>query len=364
MELYIFDKDLNRLGILDKYESLIWNRKANEVGVFELHCSVEKDNIELLKKDNIIFKSNDLIEGAYIQNIYLEEDKEGKETIKVMGKFISGYIGKRIIWNRETINDTVENAIRRLVNNNCIDTTDVRKIPLLELSELQGYTEKINYQVGYKNLEEEVCSLAKEKDINFRVVTDLENKKHKFTLYKGIDRSVSQSINPICVFSREFENLNEQSYSNESDSIKNVALIGGEGEGSNRIFTTIGNNSGLEREELFVDADDIRSTRDDDTVILKEEYVKLITQRGFEKLNEYKEIINFESKVNVINSNLTYKEDFDLGDYVTCVNKKWGVTVNVKITEIEEVYENDGIKVNVLFGDKVPTFTEKLERRW
>ena len=30
MDLYIFDENLNRLGILDKYESLIWTRKTNE----------------------------------------------------------------------------------------------------------------------------------------------------------------------------------------------------------------------------------------------------------------------------------------------------------------------------------------------
>lgn len=364
MELFIFDKNLNRLGLIDKFDSLIWNRKTHDVGLFELHCSVDKKNINLLKKDNIIFKSDNLEEGAYIQNIYLEEDKEGKETIKVIGKFIDGYIGKRIIWNTETINDTVENAIRRLVNNNCINTIEIRKIPMLEFGKLNNYTDKINYQVSYKNLEEEICKISKEKDINFKVITDLELKKHKFEVYKGVDRTVNQNINPICIFSREFENINEQNYSCESDNTRNIALVAGEGEGSSRIFTTIGDSSGLEREELFVDADDIRSTREDDSVIPQEEYIKLISQRGLEKLNEYKEVINFESKINITNSNLIYKKDFDIGDYITCINKKWGVLINTKITEIEEVYEKDGFEVNVTLGDKVPTLINKIERRW
>lgn len=38
--------------------------------------------------------------------------------------------------------------------------------------------------------------------------------------------------------------------------------------------------------------------------------------------------------------------------------------INVKITEIEEVYEKDGMEVNVVFGDKVQTIVNKLERRW
>lgn len=363
MELYIFDKYLNRLGIIDKYESLLWTRKTSEVGMFELHCKFENDNLELLKKDNIIFKSNDLEEGVYIENIYIEEDDKGLESIKVIGQFISGYIGKRIIWNTENIKDTVENAMLRLVDNNCINTIESRKIPSLGLNDAKGYIEKINYQVSYKNLEEEIVKISKEKDINFRVITDLKNKIHKFDTYKGIDRTVNQNINSFCIFSKEFENICKQSYSNETDNIKNVALVAGEGEGSSRVFTTIGDKIGIERHELFVDADDIRSTKEDNTVITKEEYIKLIEQRGLEKLAGYKEVINFEGGINVTGSNLIYRKDFDLGDYVTLINKKWNVILNVKVVEVEEIYEKDGFKVNVIFGDKVPTLIDKVERR-
>lgn len=59
-------------------------------------ADLEKDTLNLLKKGNIIFKSNDLTEGAYIQNIYLNEDTNGIETLQIIGKFITGYIGKRL----------------------------------------------------------------------------------------------------------------------------------------------------------------------------------------------------------------------------------------------------------------------------
>ena len=80
-------------------------------------------------------------------------------------------------------------------------------------------------------------------------------------------------------------------------------------------------------------------------------------------MDEYKRVDTFESKINVTNSNLIYRKDFDLGDYVTCLNKKWGVIVDVKITEIEEVYEKNGFEVNVVFGNKIPTLIDKLKRR-
>ncbi len=362
MQIYVFDKELNRLDLIDSFDSLIWNRKSQEVGDFELHCPLNVTTLSLLKEGNIICKSNDLTECAYIENIYLDEETE--ETIKVVGKFISGYIGKRIIWNTENINATVENAMYHLISKNCIDTEPNRIIPFFKIAESEGYTDKVKYQVSYKNLEEEIVKLAKEKDLDFKVITDIENKTHTFKVHKGIDRTVNQNINSFCIFSKEFDNIHNQSYSSESDSFRNVALIGGEGQGAKRKFTTIGSElEGLDRHELYVDADDIQSKIDEETSISEIEYLDLLNQRGLIKLDEHKKVESFETTININNSNLVYRKDFDLGDYVTCINKKWKKVIDVKITEIQEVYEKGNIEVSVTFGDKVPTIIDKIKRR-
>ena len=90
------------------------------------------------------------------------------------------------------------------------------------------------------------------------------------------------------------------------------------------------------------------------------EYQNKLTERGNEKLAENKDIQTFNSKIN-LNSNLIYKEDFDLGDIVTCTSKKWGVTIDSRITEVEEVYESTGKQVNIVFGDNMPTLIDKLK---
>ncbi len=362
MQIYIFDKDLNALGLIDSFDSLIWNRKSQEVGDFELYCTLNMTTLELLKEGNIICKSNDLTECAYIENIYLDE--EIADTFKVTGSFIAGYIGKRIIWNTENINATVENAMYYLVSKNCIETDSNRVIPRLKIAKSEGYTDRVKYQVSYNNLEEEIVKLSKEKGLDFKVITDIEQKIHIFKVTKGIDKTVSQNINSFCIFSKEFDNIHKQSYSHEVDSFKNVALIGGEGEGAKRKFITIYNDvAGLDRNELYVDADDIQSKIDEETSISEIEYIDLLNQRGLIKLDEYKKVENFETTINVNNSNLVYRKDFDLGDYVTCINKKWKKVIDVKITEIQEVYEKGNIEVSVTFGDKVPTIIDKIKRR-
>lgn len=363
MNIYVFDRELNRLGIIDTYTSLIWIRKTSTAGRFELHCPVNTHTIDLLQKDRVICKSNDLTECAYIENRTITQDSNGKETLKVTGKFVSGYLGKRIIWGMFNLNMTCEKAMRKLVDTQCINTSANRIIPFLTLDTEQGYTCKVDYQVSYKNLLEELESLSNVSDLNFKVYTDLINKNHIFKIYSGVDRTVNQNINSICIFSKNFENILDSEFTHNTDNYRNTALIAGEGEGTDRVLKTIENSTGLDRNEIFIDAKDIQSKDENENIIPAGEYDKLLIQRGHEKLAEYKEVETFESKINVTNSNLIYKQDFDLGDYVTCQNREWNVTTNVKITEIEEVYESDGLQVNVTFGESIPTLISKIKAK-
>lgn len=88
----------------------------------------------------------------------------------------------------------------------------------------------------------------------------------------------------------------------------------------------------------------------------------MLNDRGNNKLAETKEIQTFDSKIN-LTSNLVYKTDYDLGDIVTCTSKKWGITINSRITEIEEIYEEKGLSINATFGNNVPTLIDKIKQQ-
>ena len=67
-----------------------------------------------------------------------------------------------------------------------------------------------------------------------------------FKVYKGKDRSYGQ-INYIpVVFSPEYDNLLSASYAFGTSEKKNSALIGGEGEGTDKVATSIGTVVDLE----------------------------------------------------------------------------------------------------------------------
>ena len=56
MEVRVYDSDLDLKGIIENQTSLIWTRKYNEAGEFELHVPITDDNRNLLRVGNIITK--------------------------------------------------------------------------------------------------------------------------------------------------------------------------------------------------------------------------------------------------------------------------------------------------------------------
>jgi hypothetical protein len=269
--------------------------------------------------------------------------------------------------------------MRNLVNKNAISCPSERIIPNLILGELKGYTERVNKSISYKNLIEAVEEIAETSQLGFRNNLDYINKKIIFEVYKGVNRTVNQNTIAPCIFSRDFENILEQQYTDSSNNFRNVTLVAGAGEGVLRKKTSVGFASGLDRYELFTDAKDISDKKiiststgekdengntiyEDTEVQMNDvEYIPLLKQRGTEKLAECTEIKTFESKINTRGNNI-YKIDYDLGDMVTIQDKRWGLQVDTRITEIEEVYEGGKVEINPTFGNNIPTLIDKIKR--
>ncbi len=386
MDLEIFNKNLVFLGIVDNFEVLNWHRKYYTAGSFELTCPLTPDNLELLKKENVIYKSN--CEAGFIHYRNIKLDREGKEVLYIKGSFLTALIGRRIIWGQLCFNGKVEDLYRKIINDNCINPSDInRKISLLKLSEIKNYLDDINYQNSYGNVLNELESLAISTGIGYRVNLNYETLQMEFEVYKGLDRTDNQNVNNKALFSRQYENILEQDYTESIGDYKNTCLIAGAGDGANRRKAITGVGSGLDRHEMYVDARDISDKeiikspktdevtgeyiKDNEGNIVYEEkeiqipdnkYIPMLVQRGSEKLGEHKSIESFDSVVNMNQLNLVYKKDYDLGDIVTIFDEKWNITLDSRITEIQEIYQNGGMDVNAIFGDDVPSIYNKLKR--
>jgi len=362
VELYIFNKDLELKGILDTFTSLRWIRRYHKSGEFELHCALNSDTLNLLQRENIICKKGD-DEAGYIETRRLRIDSTGQELLEIKGKFLTSYLRRRINWGQLIFNGKTEELMRKLVNDNCISPTN-RALPNLILGSLKNFDDTIQYQDSYGNILDCLESLSNTSDLGFRNILDINKRKIIFEVYKGIDRTVDNGVIAPCIFSRDFENLLEQEYFDSLNNYKNTALIAGAGEGKDRKLTSIEEGQGLNRYELYVDARDLQNTKtvnNEEVSIPDNEYIPMLLQRGKEKLAECYEVQTFSSKINTQGNNI-YKKDFDLGDIVTIVDKKWGIQVDTRITEVEEVYEGGKVEINPTFGNNIPTIIDKIKQ--
>ena len=169
----------------------------------------------------------------------------------------------------------------------------------------------------------------------------------------------------LAFFSQEFDNIAEQEYTNSVENLKSTAFVGGE-ETEPRVVVEVGGNaSGLDREEVFVNATDITKTyrTDDDREITRtdEELRACLAARGASELEQYAETLSFASTINT-HANLKYREDYDLGDRVTCVNKRWGIKINVRITEITETYQQNIEEIGITFGESLPALLTQIRQ--
>lgn len=371
MELYVYSSEMELQGIVEKIASLIWTRRYWSCGEFKLLVPFTEEHSRMLVKNNIIMKRGD-DEAAQIRYVHITKNSQGLEEIEVQGKFLIAWIGKRIIKKQIITNDTTQNILYRIVRENVTNPADTaRKIPDVSIATDDEDTESgvIDYtSEQYTNAQLAAETAAKAAKLGIRMRTDARTGAHVFSVYEGRDLTAGNTAgNAPCIFSQEFDNIVEQEYTNSVENLKTTAFVGGEEkEGVARKVAEVGGSAaGLAREEVFINATDIVQEYEDDdgtqVTLTDTEYLALLSARGAEELEQYEETLSFGSKINTF-ANLICRTDYDLGDRVTCVNKRWGIRIDVRITEIAETYQNNVEEIDITFGESLPALLTQIRQ--
>lgn len=348
INIRIFDKDINFLGEVDNFTSLFYIRKWETFGEFEFHTSIILLN--LIKKGNIIMLNKDGNRVGVIEHI--EINQTNTEDITVRGFALAYWFTQRITippkgYENHSFNLPVEDIMLALVKSNAVEPVDInRKLDYLivETSKKRGI--KLQFQTRYKNLADELTKLSKASGLGFTVNLDYKAKKFVFKVLEGSNLSYGQGVNPPSIFSLDYDNIRTQNYIESDIGYKNVGYVAGQGEGVDRQIEILGNElSGVNRRETFIDARDIEAG------------ISLI-DRGKVKLSESQQIQSFECEVDPKD----YISVWNLGDIITTMNKKLKLRVDNRISEIKEIYESSGFKVEPIFGNPIPTLGEKIKQ--
>lgn len=349
MDITILNKDLDAVSIVDTYESFIWTDRYYAYGDFELYEAMRDGLLEYIQQDYYL-QSRDSEHVMIIEKIQISSDTEDGNHVTVTGRSLESILDRRIVWGQKTLSGNLQNGIKTLLDENVISPSDSsRKISNFIFkastdSKITGL--KLEAQYTGDNLYDVIQAICEEQGIGFKVTLN-DEKQFVFELYAGTDRSYDQTENPYVIFSPKFENIINSNYIESKSSLKTITLVGGEGEGAARRYTTVGSGSGLERRELFTDARDISSDVGDGVTLTDAEYIAQLQQRGKEKLAENTSITSFEGETETTIM-FRYGEDFFNGDIVQIANE-YGHETKARILEIVNSADKDGYSVYPTF---------------
>lgn len=349
MDIYVLDSSAQILDMIDTFESNIWTVQYFDTNDFELVVPATDKNIDLLQKDRLLCRDKDRDGDTWrnvmiIENIKIVADWEDGNQMTVSGRGLKSIVGRRVIWKQTNLTGKVETGIRQIITENIISPDDEkRKIDNFILDEPAGITDAFDIQAMGEDLDEWVTSTCQTYGIGWDVY--IKDGKFVFKLYKGLDRSYNQKDRLPVVFSDEFDNLLASTYTYERAEFKNAALIGGEGEGVNQRITTIGDSSGLERYEAYIDGSSVSSNG---TIITEEQYYKMLQDYAKDELNTTSFTESFEGNV-IPDGNYILNQDYFLGDTVQVINE-YGISATPRIVEIIESEDQNGTSI-------IPTFS-------
>lgn len=346
MDLNIFTPDFEFLGTIDTFESLRWRRQVFGTGEMEFHCEANAQNIMLTQEELFVHREG-YDELGIIEGRSIAEAEEKGEMIAATGQLCNSILARAVLDRRYNINGPVEVAMRQMVADQM-----PRVYNRIVLGDLRGFDETITAQVSDRNLWDILAALSRATGILFRLRPDIGAGHFVFETYKGVDRTVGQTENPRVVFSDLDETLESPTYERNIKKHKNFAFIAGEGEGDARVRTTVDRTgNGAARREIFVDAKSVR--KGDSTAT---QYLAELQEFGGEKLDAAGIVENFESQAKSENA-YRYREEWELGDLVTAHKDRWGIIIDERITEVEEIYdESTGEAGQILpvFGSPLP----------
>ena len=348
LDIYILNADFEIVGVIDDYVSCIWRPSYSDVGDFELYLGANKSLLDLLQINRYIVRSIDVSVNngvntyhnvMIIKNISISTEIDDGDHLTVTGRELKYLLHQRIIWSQTNLTGKAENGIRRLVTENAINPTDTkRKIPNLILGAVSGLTDSIDKQITGDPLDEAITNICNTYGYGWEMY--LENNHIVLIVYSGVNRSYNQTQRPYVIFSDDFENLYNTDYQLQTELYSNCTLIGGEGEGIDRIYTTIGTEfTGLNRYETFTDARDLSQNKDTNDEIPYNIYIELLKERGRESLAELSYTEGFSGEV--LDTAFKLGVDFDLGDIVTVINS-YGITKDVRVLSVIDSYDESG----------------------
>ena len=349
-----YNEEREFIGEIDNFTSAVYVRRWETFGNFEIHFT--EDRPDLFVPGYYIMINNDRYRNGIIQ--YYKNDSDGYEPKSLKDIVIKGFSLLYLLYWRLTEppatnngywvwnNKPVEDIMCDLVNEQVVHPADpARTAKEMRVLQSQHRGIKITFQSRFKYLTDELFELSRQSGLGPVIWLDTENQQFVFEVLEGKDCTHRIDNPNSYIFSKGSGKVTKRTYTYSCEGEKNMAYIGGQGDGDEREVVKINAHlTGLQRKEMFIDARDIAEGETDS-----------LLDRGKLKLSAAAATVSYVFDADTQD----YGRSWDLGDLATYVDENGFVEDN-RITQVREVYENSVLKIAPTFGYGKQTFVDNL----
>lgn len=310
MECEFYDLQLNRIGSIFTWISLLWDEEYNGVGTFSLEVQLQDGLLDLIKPD--IYCSIPQFNTLMLI-----------KSVEVKGKRIiaTGNTALRILEDRVIAlsyqGENAEMLMRKIF-------AEMESWDCVELGEAKGYTDTFTEEVSGMSVLNAFQLIAQTCDLGFRFLHDKKQKKLIFDIYKP-------EKNDNVKYSTEYGNVSNVVLVKSTNIYKNVAVVLLE-ENDTKTYIRVGNYEnlkGAERREMVIDmTSDSREDGETTTTFLNR-----IKKSATAKLLE-------QIKAESVTFNVG-DEKASLGDLVFANFKDIGIKATVRIIGVSFVSQGN-----------------------
>lgn len=337
MSIEIYPSDFSTRYEITHAISVQMTIHYNEVGKVQLVVPASDYNINALKTGSILFDT--VRDVTYI--IVNTKCDTTDNRITVNGYTADWLLNKRCVATKRKIVN-LEKGVYNVINDN------LRGLPRISTAAVKGLTEKFTGEAEDATLSggqvlDEIIPVLENGELGHRMVWDATNLCWVFEIFKGQD--LTTGIHAIA-FAEEQGTCSDLVINEDASTFKNVAYVRYSLTNGNEPVVTVGTAEGENRFETWFDSS-VSQEEDETAAECKKRAVAYATM-------ELGKMINRKSfKVTIDASELGTL--YNVGDVVSCVSVRFGVSFHARITGVKYKLDATGENTEIILGDPILT---------
>ena len=331
MELLGLDAAFQPLGSLTCL-NIQWNRRYCEAGDYQVLLRAADFDPAIA-----YLYTSERPETGMVQKVETERTAKG-DFVLVSGYFLEGMLNWRVLYP----------PVAEVMNVAAFCRAQVRsRLANVGLTVPEGAAHGATLTITARGeaMGDFLYSLLATDALGQRILLDLAENRLLYEVWRGVDRTQSQSQNAFALFGQGFGTVDGLTITRDDSALCNYAIAAYEG----GAVTVDGRaDSAVPKRELYVD-----------TRLSPEQYANTaalqsdVRTLGLRALEKRKGIMNIDATV--LPASVRYQKGYDLGDRCDVRDERLQMQFEARIIQINEVWKEGAHTVSRQFGDKLPT---------